>query len=289
MRAELALALVLAGCGGFIDNQAASSTHRILLKATEAGRRQPDLELARDALPGGILQLETFALAYPKHRGFKVLHAESLCQYGVAFVFDDWEDASLGGRADEAKRLAGRLRGLLEACIDRNLTLLPASWRSARERGGDAFVAALPAATRDHVPALLWIATADAVLVATDPMNHLARLAPAIATLARCAELAPGFHDADAELLLGMLESARGGDGSASFAAARKALGEGALIADVMYARGTLVARRDRAGFERTLQAVLAADVAKWPERRLSNELARRKAQRYLAAIDTWF
>lgn len=38
--------------------------------------------------------------------------------------------------------------------------------------------------------------------------------------------------------------------------------------------------------FTATLENVLAADVTRWPERRLANELARAKAARYLAAID---
>ena len=110
-------------------------------------------------------------------------------------------------------------------------------------------------------------------------------------TLERCVALEPGFHGADAELLLGTLAAGRsqflgGADGEAWFAQARAGAGEGALLVDVMFARGTLVARQDRDQFERTLRAVLAADVTRWPERRLTNELARRKAARYLAAID---
>ena len=62
--------------------------------------------------------------------------------------------------------------------------------------------------------------------------------------------------------------------------------GPGALIVDVMFARGTAVARKDRALFTSTLEKVLATDPTQWPERRLANELARKKARRYLAAIE---
>ena len=57
-------------------------------------------------------------------------------------------------------------------------------------------------------------------------------------------------------------------------------------IVDVMFARGTAVARKDRALLTSTLTRALATDVTQWPERRLANELALRKARRYLAAID---
>src|SRR4051812_38374126 len=103
------LLLALTGCSGFINKQAAESTYGILEKSQAAARRQGDVELARAARPSGIIQLEAFALAYPDHRGFKLLHAESVCAYAIAFVFDDWEDAQLGGRSEEAVRLGARV------------------------------------------------------------------------------------------------------------------------------------------------------------------------------------
>ena len=285
----LAVTLLATGCSSFVDRQAASSTYRILLASMEVARRQPDLELARDAIPGGLMQLEAFALAYPDHRGFRELHTETFCQYVVGFVFDDWEDAKLGGRVAEVERLVSRIGPLLDRCIAANLERLPPGWRTARERGPDAVIAMLPTLTRAQVSASLWIATASSVKLAMDPLRHLAELPEIEATLTRCSELAPGSHDADAELLLATLVAARsrvfgGDDGSAQFARARKLAGEGALIVDVMFARGAAVARKDRALFTETLERVVAVELARWPERRLRNELAVRKAQRYLAA-----
>lgn len=288
-----ALCVVLTvGCSGFIEKRAASTTYDIIVKSMTVAKRQADIELARDAMPGGLMQLQTFALAYPDHQGFKTLNAEASCQYAIGFVFDDWEEAKLTGHTDEADRLARRLGPLLKMCVDANLALLPPAWRDARARDPDATIALLPSATRAQVPALLWIASADAVELALEPMKHLGKLGMIKAQLATCSKLAPGFHDADAELLLATLTSALsmlpgGRDGAAEFARARKLAGEGALIVDVMMARGVGVARKDRALFETTLQQVLAADLSKWPERRLSNELAKRKARRYLAAAQT--
>ncbi len=279
------------GCSSFINKQAASSTYRILQKSTEAARRQIDLQLAREALPGGVLQLEAFSLAYPEHGGFKTMHAEAYCQYAVAFVFDDWEDAKLAARDAEADKIAARLRPLLVQCAALETALLPAPWRAAVANGPDAVLARLPTATKAQVGPLLWIATTGAVLIALDPLRNFMRLPGVEAMLKRCAELAPGFHDADAEILAATLEAGRGAmfgttDGQAAFDRARALAGDGALIVDVMYARGTAVARKDRALFTATLERVLAADVSRWPERRLGNELARQKARRYLAAAE---
>ncbi|HLL22070.1 MAG TPA: TRAP transporter TatT component family protein [Kofleriaceae bacterium] len=286
-----ALVLALAGCTSFIEGKAADTTYRILERGNVAVRRTADVELARDAMPGGIFQLQAFATAYPGHRGFKAMYAETLCQYANAFVFDDWEDASLGGRTADATRIATRLDTLLASCVDANLALLPTPWRAAHAEGGAAWKAVVAGAERRHVTQLLWIASADAVRLALDPMRGLARLDGIIAALARCIELAPGFHEADAELLLGTLYAGKsrflgGPDGAAQFATAKKTLGDGALLVDVLYARGVLVAKQDRAAYTATLERVLAADVTKWPDRRLANELARIKARRYLAAVD---
>lgn len=218
------------------------------------------------------------------------MHAESLCQYASAFVFDDWEDATLAKRA-ETDRLANRVERLSEQCIEANLALLPVGWREARKGDASAWTKQLARATIADTDALRWIATSDAVLLALAPLRRITTLPSIDATLTRVIELAPGAHDSDAELMLGTLQAGRsrfmgGPDGEALFEQARKHLGAGALIVDVMYARAVAVARKDRQSFTTALERVLSADVSTWPERRLANELARVKAQRYLGAID---
>jgi hypothetical protein len=232
-----------------------------------------------------VVQLAAFAAAYPKHRGFRVLHAEAVCSYSIGFVFDDWDAASIAGR-DEARVIAKRLEGLLATCIDLNLELLPGAWRDTAQ-----WKALLSSLTRAQVPYVLQIASAEAARIALDPISSMQRLERTITTLSRCIEVAPGARDAEGEILLGTLLAGRarffgGPDGEAQFAAARRLLGSGAVLVDVMYARGVAVARQDRALFTRHLDAALAADVSAWPDRRLANELARVKAARYLGAID---
>ncbi len=253
--------VVLASCGGFIDHQAATSTLKILKSSNEVAAREADVQLAREALPGGIFQLAAFAKAYPDEPQFAAMHAEAVCQYAAAFVFDDWEEASMTGK-DPAPIIA-RLEVLLGECL---------AGQDLKSVGG-----------------MRWQATADAQLIATDPIHHLGKLPGAITLLEQTIKVAPGAHDADSELLLGTLRAATsqifgGDDGSSQFEAARKVLGEGGLIVDVMFARSVAVAHKDRALFEARLNKVLAADPTRWPERRLANELARRKARRYLAA-----
>ncbi|MEO8699231.1 MAG: TRAP transporter TatT component family protein [Kofleriaceae bacterium] len=267
---RLAALLALAtSCGGFIDDQAAKSTYRIISTSIKASQREADVELARDALPGGLMQLEAFAIAYPKHGGFRALHTDALCGFAIGFVFDDWEDATLTGRETDAAKLTERLQGLVERCIAANTARLPTNWRTTF--------------TGPQAPAALWIASAEIVRLAQAPFAHAAELPAIRALLERSAAVAPGLRDGEAELLLATLAALTGGDSTAAFARARAAAGPGALIVDTMLARTC----GDRALFRTTLERVIATDPAAWPDRRLANELARRKARRYLTAIDT--
>jgi hypothetical protein len=292
MNKSIITLLLLAGCSSFIEKRAASQTFQILQRGNEAARRLADVDLARAAAPSGIVQAAAFAAAYPDHRGFRELYAESVCQYSIGFVFDDWDAAVLEGRGAEARRIATRLDGLLATCVDLSLGLLPATWREAMTDDAR-WTALLASLEREQVPFLLHIASAEGVRIALNPLAAgIPRLDRAIATLSRCTELAPGLRDAEGEILLGSLLAGRsrflgGPDGEAQFQAARRLLGPSAVLVDVTYARAISVARQDRESFLRHLDAALAADLSRWPDRRLANELARAKAERYRAAADT--
>lgn len=267
--------VLLAGCAGFVDRQAASTTLRLLDRSQVAAARVGDVELARDAMAGGIVQLAAFALAYPDEPRFAELHADAVCDYATAFVFDDWEDASLAGRADDARAAADRLRELLPECIALESARLPRGWTPATLRPAD-------------VPAALAIARARAVELALAPMAGIAALPALRELLERCAALRPGLRDAAAELLLGTLAAnvsayTRGPDGSEWFAKAKTLAGDGVLMIDVMRARSLGIAHKDKDAYESQLAKVLDADRARWPEHRLANALAVRKARRYLA------
>ncbi|HEY4058246.1 MAG TPA: TRAP transporter TatT component family protein [Kofleriaceae bacterium] len=283
--------IALAGCQSFIDKKAADATIQLMQRTKEASKRTPDVEIAREAIPGGIMQLQAFAMAYPDRKEFQVMHADALCGYVSGFVFDDWDAAKLEGRDKDAKKIGARVKSLANECVGANLDLLPKEWRADHAAGGAAWDARIASTKPDQVPQLLSITGAEALQIALNPLSGITKVGAITAALDKCIALKPGFKDNTAELMLATLQANKsqflgGPDGSALFAKVHAAQGDGALLTDVMYARGTLVAKKDRAGFEATLNKVLDADVTKWPERRLMNEIARMKAQRYLDAED---
>jgi hypothetical protein len=60
-------------------------------------------------------------------------------------------------------------------------------------------------------------------------------------------------------------------------------------MARVMFARFFAVITQDRPLFEKTLKEVIAAPHDIWPAQRLPPELAKKRAQRYLAHAEDYF
>lgn len=288
----------ISGCAGFIEKRAAESTVAITKQSRVVIQRQADVELARAAAPGGLVQLEAFSLAYPKQRGFIELLAEGYCQYAVGFVADDWEQALMAEDRARAFRIQTRALSLLDRCVDYGATLLGKRWQAARERGPEALVAMTSTARKRDVPGMSWIALGLTSAVSLNPLNRkrLAWLPVAQALLERIVVLDEGHNDATAHVLLGTIHSARskllGGDpatGKRHFDRARALTGGASLLVDVMLARSYAVTVGDRELFRQALERVINAKTASWPERRLANEMAVRKARRYLDAEEQFF
>jgi hypothetical protein len=73
------------------------------------------------------------------------------------------------------------------------------------------------------------------------------------------------------------------------FEEALTATGGRYLLTKTLMARTYAVITQDRALFESLLKEVLAAPADIYPEQRLSNELAKRRAKRYLQQVEEFF
>jgi hypothetical protein len=97
-------------------------------------------------------------------------------------------------------------------------------------------------------------------------------------------------------MLLGTIYSSQGKAMGGNPEAAKKyfdeaiaATGGKYLLTKVMMARYYAVVTQDRPLFESTLKAVLATSDDVWPDQRLANELAKRRAKRYLEHVEDYF
>lgn len=296
-------ALFLTSCSGFIEGKAADSTFAIMEKSQEAVLRSPDLEAARMAAPGGLVQLEGFHLAYPKHRGFLRLLAAGHCQYAAGFLSAEREELILRPSRDAAvqsRQLAAatrRLRARIGLCIDWSLKLLGSDWRDDYAQGIEALGSRLPQAKKSSLAGLNGLAMGIAQEISLDPLasDTETKLAFVEAALERSIAIDENYSDASALTLLATILSARGkafgGDperGKALFERARTATGS-MLMIDILVARSYAVTTGNPELFRQRLRHVLREVDRSDPEHRLVNEMARSKAILYLEAFAHFF
>jgi hypothetical protein len=261
-------------------------------------QQESDIELVRAATPSGIKTLEGLHVAYPGERALVALLAEAVCQYGAGFLQDDWEDAMLAGDHDRARATRRSARRVLARCVNHGLELLGPAWAEALWSGGAGFDALVARAGRDQVAGMFWLALGlgSTIGMFPDDLTLGAHLPHVMHLLHRVIELDERFQDGLAHMTLGIIYSAQsasvGGDparGARHFERARALTGGKSLMVEVMYARHYAVITRDRELFRETLIRTLRTAPAIWPENRLANELAHRKARRYLARETAWF
>jgi hypothetical protein len=285
-----AIAAALALGAACSPERLAASTALSLAERTKgAFSQESELELARASIPGGLKQLEGFLLVTGKRRDVLQMLAEGYCGWGAGFLQDDWE-AEVLERGGDGRALAESARVALGRCARYAAWQLPAPLDRVMELPEPAARAALAAARPADAVPLYRIASAHATLLGVTGELLLALRAPRmIAVLRRVVALAPELDDGQAQLLLAVLLASAprvaGGDldeAERRLAAARQRSGGRLLIVDVLEARAVAVATGDRARFFAALVRAATTAPSVWPERRLANELAQRKARRYL-------
>jgi hypothetical protein len=292
---------VLAGCG-IGESIAMKSTSKILAKAQPSMQMEADYELARQAIPGALKTVEGFWVAGPppsaRVRLEKIL-TEGFCQYGTAFVQDDWEEAKFRKDLPATEYHNARATNIFTRCLNYALRGLGSRWQKEIFGETDATMKLIKETGSDKRFPLLFAATALGSLI-----NHnltkvelLAYQDTVKAMLNRVVEIdskvgmpSNKAHAALPHVALGMLYSAKGkavgGDPEAAKAAFEKALEvtDGKfLLARTLMAYRVGMQTNDRKFFHDNLVKVLETPPSVWPEQRLANEVAHRRARRYLS------
>ncbi len=307
------LALVAStGCMSKISrNLALKSTSGVLFSATPAMQMESDYELARMAIPASLKTVETFFVAGPKDEPraklVRIL-TEGFCQYGTAFVEDDWEVAKFAKDLDAIDYHNTRANHIFTRCLNYALSTLGPDWQKGIFESPETVAKLLAGTPRAKRFPLLFAAMALGSLV-----NHnltrvemISNLPTVELMLQRVLEFdAQGLpkdpegmyfegqvnltHAALPYVALGMLYSGRapsmGGEPAKAKAMFEKAIGvtEGKfLLPRTLMAYRLGIQTNDRAFFHDQLKIVLETAPSVWPEQRLANEVAHRKARRYL-------
>jgi hypothetical protein len=245
---------------------------------------------------------------------------EGYCQYGTAFVEDDWEVAKFGGKPEEAEYHSARASKMFTRCMNYALVDLPAGLQKDLFGPTDGAAKAIAAIGGGQRTALMWAGIGLGGMI-----NHnlgRSELLSAVTTVTQMLERVVALDKAqygeldgtkrqvcDApcttrlalpHIALGMILSAASSTGDAKRAVAEfKAALQITASADhpdgrMLLARVLMAYRvgrltNDRKLFHDELVKVLETDPAIWPEQRLANEVAHRRARRYLSHEKDWF
>ena len=295
---------IFSGCN--MTNLAAGSTVQIIGKAWPAVERYEDPDLAEGGIPATIATMEGLLEIRPDDTELRALLAKAYGSYGFGFMEDKMEEA-LTKDDDEASEHF-RKRASMAYSRGKELTLGSLTLWEPDEGGASGHIKKGLAAWTEylkkfddaekHVPTLFWAAYSWGryIGVNRDDVNALADLPLVNAISDRIMQLDHTYWGhAPHALRAGMIGTApaqlggRPEEAKKEFETAIAATQGKNLMYLVLEAQIVAVALQDRALFKKLLTTILEAPKDLDPDQRLLNQLAKRRAERYLSEIDHLF
>jgi hypothetical protein len=294
--------LCVVSLGGCIKSLAADTTADFLTDAAPAVRGYFDYETAGYAAANGLLQLEGLHTVTPEHDGLTLAMAQGYIAYAFGWVMDKHEEALLLGNYEEADRQQARAYVMYTRARQLVLKLM-----RKRDAGIDAALKGEPDQLRaylrkhysdpkDDSELIFWCAIAWGSEITNAPSLDAVVDLPTVKVLAEHSiELDERYEGAGALALLGGIESSipeqMGGDwkkGKAYFERALKLSGRRNHLHHINYVRIYAINAQDKALFVSLLREVIEAG-DQGSDVRMSNKVARRRAERNLAHVDDLF
>ena len=286
--------MLLLGCD--LASFAAGSTADIFTEASPAIDQHFDPELVGDSLPSNIVQLEGLLRVVPEHEGALFGGLRGYGSYAYGYVEDQAERLEVAG--DETGARMARERAVLLyrrawELAERYAELRLDDFDEAREAGIGEFRAWLADREEDEAEDLFWVGfTWGQYVNAAHPHEPHPDRDFALGLVRRSIALDPAVYGASGSA--GVAYAATRAPGTTLEGARRAwdlALARSErknLLILVFMARTYALRKRDRELYVDLLREVLeAGDVN--PEMRLSNLLAKRRAERYLREVDRVF
>lgn len=304
MRLGLAVVVLVNLVACDIGQVTVGTTAKVLVRAQPSLQMESDYQLAHDAIPGALKTIEGFWVVDPDNENLIGILTEGYCQYGTAFVEDDWEVAKFAKKLDDIEYHNARATHIFTRCLNYALKRLGDDWQKDLFENADAVAALAKKTGGDKRNQMMWAALALGSII-----NHnlsrvemLAYLPTVRIILDRVLELDKASpperldYAALPHVAYGMLFSAAsaqfGGKADRAKEEFETAL---KLTADKDHPEGRFLLARtlmgyrlgimtnDRKFFHDQLKKVLETPPSVWPEQRLANEVAHRRARRYLS------
>jgi hypothetical protein len=299
MRLALVLVILAASAGCDIGKITVGTTSKVLLRGQPAIQQEADYELARQAIPGALKTVESFWVVDPENKNLIRILTEGFCQYGTAFVEDDWEEARLVKDLRTAEYHNARATKIFTRCLNYALLSLGKRWQRDVFGTQDAVASLLReegGASKRFAMMYAGVALGSIVnhnLSQIDLLGYLPTVEMVLDHVLEVDKREPPkdlAHAALPYIALGMLHTGRpaamGGEPDRARGYFEKALeitGGKFLLARALMAYRVGLAKGDRKFFHDQLKLVLETPPSVWPEQRLANEVAHRKARRYLS------
>jgi len=294
--------VALTGCD--IGQVTVGTTAKVLVRAQPSIQQESDYQLAHDAIPGALKTVEGFWIVKPDDENLLKILTEGYCQYGTAFIEDDWEVAKFAKQLDQIEYHNARATHIFTRCLNYALKQLGDDWQRDLFESNDKVAALIKHTDADKRDQMMWAALALGSIV-NHNLNRIELVAyvPTVQAILDRVIAIDKIHAPDRaeyaalpHVALGMLYSAAGEqlggkpkEARAEFELAFK------LTADKDHPDGRLLLARtllgyrvglvtnDRKLFHDELKKVLETPPSIWPEQRLANEVAHRRARRYLS------
>ena len=304
MRLGLAVMFLLTCSACDLGKLTVGTTAKVLVRAQPSLQQESDYQLAHDAIPGALKTIEGFWIVDPDNADLIKILTEGYCQYGTAFIEDDWEVAKFAKKLDDIETHNARATHIFTRCLNYALKRLGERWQTELFETTEKLARLVKDTGADQRDAMMWTALALGSIInhnlnRAEPLSYVSTVK---VILDRVLELdqarLPGRPDYAAlpHIAYGMILSAGsaqiGGDAAKARAHFEAAL---QLTADAAHPAGRLLLARtlmgyrigvmtnDRAFFHAQLKQVLQTEPSVWPEQRLANEVAHRRARRYLS------
>ncbi len=278
----LLLSLLFVGC---IQQIAISSIGGIMDNGFDVLNREEDLDIAEKSIASNLKLLEAVMESDKENEHFQLLASMGYASYALAFA----EDAT----PERAKMfyLRGRDYGL--KILNQNKTFAASFDKEITE-----FETALKTFSNDDVPAIFWTAIGWGgyiYLSLSDP-DAIAGIPKVEAMMKFVKEKQPDFYQGGAYFFLGTLygsmPKALGGKPERSKAEFDEALriNNGKFLMTYVYmAKTYAVQSQNKELFEQCLNTVDTTSLDVLPDLRLSNAVAKKKAQLLRERIDDFF
>ena len=292
----IALGPALLGCD--ITKITANGTSELFVRAAPGLEQHWDYELAGEALPGNIVQMEGLLRVVPENEVLVTNAVKLYTAYAYGWVEDRVEQLQAENRYQEADEQLARARYMYLRARDLAKHLI-----SLEHEGFDQHVAAgledferwLNTEFEDDEPedaAGLFFAGyswASYINASKSDMAAVADLPFAVALVKRSVAIDPRFFNGSGTVLLAVVATAAPGadleKAKPLWERAMRVTEGKNLLVKVNMARTYAVKRQDRDMYVRLLTEVLeAGDIN--PEGRLQNMIAKHRAARYLREVD---